>query len=347
MDPHFDLIPEDFGPAPRRIARSGVIEVTARRAPSGVCVLRVETPRAQLDLLPFHGQQIWDARIDGRCLTMKSLFDTPRNSRDYLENYGAFFLHCGGSSLGNPGPADRHPLHGELPNARYDRATLVLSDHQVGLTGELRLTRAFSHDVIFRPTLRLGADATLIEMGIEVDNRAATPFDWYYLAHVNFRPADGGRLIDTVADDLRDILQRPAPGIPMVAIDQPLDRSVPPPLSCDPERLHVMQVAEDGAGWALALQQHPDGSGDLVHWRPGELPRITRWISRRPDEDAMGFALPGTAWPTGLADLQAKGQQVIIPPKGRWRADFSFGLVPAAEMPALAAEARDIREARR
>jgi hypothetical protein len=27
--------------------------------------------------------------------------------------------------MGNPGPMDTHPLHGELPNARYQQAALV------------------------------------------------------------------------------------------------------------------------------------------------------------------------------------------------------------------------------
>ena len=37
-------------------------------------------------MLPFQGQQIWSAQFVGRELTMKSMFDEPRATPDYLEH---------------------------------------------------------------------------------------------------------------------------------------------------------------------------------------------------------------------------------------------------------------------
>ena len=37
---------------------------------------------------------------------------------------GAFMLHCGALAMGCPGEGDDHQLHGELPNAPYQRAWL-------------------------------------------------------------------------------------------------------------------------------------------------------------------------------------------------------------------------------
>jgi hypothetical protein len=39
-------------------------------------------------MLPFQGQQIWDAWFDERRLTMRSMFPEPKPTREYLDTYG-------------------------------------------------------------------------------------------------------------------------------------------------------------------------------------------------------------------------------------------------------------------
>ena len=60
--------------------------------------------------------------MDGRQLTMRSMFDQPQATRNYLETYGGFLIHCGFTAMGVPTKEDSHPLHGELPNAPYRQA---------------------------------------------------------------------------------------------------------------------------------------------------------------------------------------------------------------------------------
>ncbi len=209
-----ELHPSHFGEARKPIASLGELRVEAFRYPSGVAALGVTNGVGSLILLPFQGQQIWDAEFHGRRLTMLSAFDEPQPTRDYLRTYGAFFIHCGGTSMGNPGPDDDHPLHGELPNLPYDGAQLAFGEDETGayveLTGTARDTLAFHHDFTVRPRLRLREGATAFEASVEVVNRAGKPMPFLYLAHVNFRPADGGVLVDTVRDDRADIAVRPA-----------------------------------------------------------------------------------------------------------------------------------------
>ena len=57
---------------------------------------------------------------------MRSIFEHPVDTQDFLHTYGGFFLHCGATAMGDPGPEDRHPVHGELPNAHYQRAQLLV-----------------------------------------------------------------------------------------------------------------------------------------------------------------------------------------------------------------------------
>jgi hypothetical protein len=73
------------------------------RYDSGVEALRIANKMGSLVLLPFQGQQIWSAEFGGRNLTMKSMFDEPRATTQYLENYGGFLLHCGATAMGVPG----------------------------------------------------------------------------------------------------------------------------------------------------------------------------------------------------------------------------------------------------
>ncbi len=107
-----------FREAPVVLLEAGAISVTAFRYASGIAALRIQNAVGHLVVLPFRGQQIWDAHFHGRRLTMQTAFEHPVDTTDYLAGNGAYFIHCGGSAMGNPGPEDEHPLHGELPAAR-------------------------------------------------------------------------------------------------------------------------------------------------------------------------------------------------------------------------------------
>ena len=127
-----DLVPEQFGASETIVARYAGLVATAFRYRSGVAALRIRNEEGEIVMLPFQGQQIWDATFLGRSLTMRSMFDEPVETRDYLSNYGAFFIHCGATSMGNPAAEDRHPLHGDLPNAPYANVRLVVGDNADG-----------------------------------------------------------------------------------------------------------------------------------------------------------------------------------------------------------------------
>ncbi|WP_274629485.1 DUF4432 family protein [Arvimicrobium flavum] len=327
------------------IARSGMLSATAFRYRSGVAGLRIENGAGTATLLPFQGQQIWDAHFLGRSLTMRSLFDEPQPTRDYLRTYGAFFIHCGGTSMGNPGPTDTHPLHGELPNLPYEIAALVFGSDEAGvyveLTGTGRDTLAFGHDFIARPRVRLREGATSFEVTMEVDNRAGRPMPFLYLAHVNFRPMDGGVLVDAVEDDRADIVIRKPELDPgereevrgyhaAVAANPSVHRTLAAGVPVEPELVLTMKARSDVDGWTHAVHRRPDGSGDCVSYRPSELPFAVRWITRGPDQDALGLVLPATAPPDGLAAAKANGQLVWIAPGKSWRTEMRFGAIDAA-----------------
>jgi hypothetical protein len=145
---------------------------------------------------------------------MKSMFPEPVATDDYLATYGALFIHCGVTAMGNPGPTDTHPLHGELPNARYQQAALIAGTDADGpfmaLSGLYRHTVAFKHNYTAEPILKLHANSSRIQLELTVRNLKRTPMELMYLAHINFRPVDYGVLVDTTSRSPDRIRIRPA-----------------------------------------------------------------------------------------------------------------------------------------
>jgi hypothetical protein len=280
-------------------------------------------------------------------LTMRSMFDEPVATRDYLSNYGAFFSHCGATAMGNPGPNDPHPLHGDLPNASYTDVQLIVGGNAQGpfmaLTGCSRQTVAFSHNYVAQPTVRLQRDGTSVDVDITIENLKRSPMELMYLAHINFRPIDGSRLVDSVHDDSTDIVVRqmlPPFFTPSdkylayrdaIVADPSRHRTLTKGEPIDPELVLTMRAAADAEGWAHALQVHPDQTADFVSFRPAELEYAVRWITRGVDQDALGLVLPATAEPDGYHAAKERGRLLLIPAGETFRCALRFGAMTAQE----------------
>lgn len=334
-----------FGPGETNIASIGELTASAFAFPSGVSAVRIRNGLGEFVLLPFQGQQIWDATFLGRRLTMGSMFDEPVPTQDYLANYGAFFIHCGVTAMGNPGPEDRHPLHGELPNARYRSATLETGTDSEGrpfmaVTGAYTHRVAFSVGYVATPRISLAAGSSVVKAEMAVRNTRHASLDIMYLAHVNFRPVDGGRIVDGVPDDSDHVAVR-ADFPPFFTVSEEhrafinavkkspaLHRDIVAGRKIDPELVLVLSTQTNSA--MRALQVHPDGTSDFIEYAPRELPVCVRWMTRTGDEDALGLILPSTAWPNGLAAARAAGELVALPPGQAWRCRLRFGALDAA-----------------
>lgn len=347
-----ELIEEQFGPVERPLASSGGIRVTAFRYTTGVAALRVTNMVGEIVVLPFHGQQIWDATFHGRRLTMGSVFDAPEASEVYTRNYGAFLVHCGVMAIGNPAPEDAHPLHGEVPNARLQQARLVFEDGPAGpvlrIRGERRERVAFSANYRFSPEIALGEASSRLEVTVSVHNQRATPMDLMYLGHVNFRPIDGARIVDAVADSPAHFrVRRHLPSyvggsaeyralLDGFAADPASHRYVVPGRPVAPELVAGLDCVAGADGWSHSLQVLPDGSADFISHRPEQLPRAVRWMTRNGDEDALGLVLPATAEADGKAAERRKGNVMSLAGGAEWRCQMRFGALLPSEAAAMA-----------
>jgi hypothetical protein len=171
-----------------------------------------------------------------------------------------------------------------------------------------------------------------------------------YLAHANFRPVDHGRLVYSAPCTPQHVRVRssipshvrPAPGyrefLEELAAHPEQHNVLAPGLAFDPEVVFFVDYLADAAGWAHSMQLHPDGSADFIRHRPSQLDHGVRWISRTPDQDALGIVLPATAEPEGYSAEKAKGHVKTLAGGAEWRCDMELGALTPIEAQAELAQ---------
>lgn len=335
-----------FGEKERSLVEFGDLKASVFRYDSGVCALRITSRLGEVIALPFHGQQIWSVNFDGRPLHMHSTFPEPRASQTYLHNYGAFVIHCGARAMGVPSKDDNHPLHGELPHAVYESAYITLGSDKrgayLGMGGVHHNTIAFNSNYRAEPLIKVYEDSGLLWLGMTITNLRGTNMDLMYMAHVNFRPVDNGRLVysaQATPEHVR-VSKGALQGNPKQGFAEFLDtlahnpaahHVLTPDLPLDPEIVLAIDYEADADGWAHSLQIHPNGSADYISHRPDQLRKSIRWIARTSDEDSLGLVLPATAEVSGYLAEKAKGNVISLPPHGQYTCEIVAGAVGASE----------------
>lgn len=249
--------------------------------------------------------------------------------------------------MGVPAEGDTHPLHGELPNAPYQTAQLLIGEDErgpyLGLTGSYQYTVAFNHNYMAMPEVRLYANSSRLPVSMTIKNLKNSPMELMYLAHVNFRPVDHGRLVYSAPCDPDHVRVRssiPAHIHPPEGYGEFLQELeaqpekhnlLVPDLAFDPEVVFFVEYKTDASGWAHSMQIHPDGSADFISHRPDQLDHGVRWISRTADQDCLGIILPATAEPEGYTAEKAKGNLKMLPGGATWTCQMEVGALTSIE----------------
>jgi hypothetical protein len=349
---------EFFSESEKELARFDELTALLFRFDTGVHGLKLANRLGEIVVLPFQGQQVWDAAFLGRRLTMQSMFNRPYPTQVYLNTYGGFLVHCGATAMGVPGESDSHPLHGELPNAPYQSAELLIGQDELGpymsVTGSYQYTVAFSHNYVAVPEVRLYANASRITVTMKVHNLKQSPMELMYLAHVNFRPVDNGRLLYSAPCDTDHVRVRssipshitPPAGyrefLQELAEEPAKHNELKPDLAFNPEVVFFIDYQTDADGWAHSMQVHPDGSADYISHRPDQLDHGVRWISRTPDQDCLGIVLPATAEPEGYTAEKEKGNIKQLAGGAEWVTRMEIGTLTPDEAAAMAAHISQI-----
>jgi hypothetical protein len=316
------VIPDQFNRKETLLVESGCLRACLFIFDSGVRAVRLVSDVGELILLPFQGQQIWSAVMHGRNLTMKTIFDQPYPTQNFLSTFGGFMLHCGATAIGSPGPKDNHPVHGELPNAPYESAQVLLGEDEsgtyIGLTGTYHHKMSFNYNYIAQPVVKLYSGSSIIHSSMTITNLRQTPMPLMYLMHINFKAVDNGELVYSTPTDSDHITVRAS--VPSHTQTKPgyvefIERLkthpeehliLKPELNFDPEIVFYIKYLTDEAGWTRAMLVHPNGCADIVQQRLDQLDHAVSWISRMPDQQAVGLE-PGTAEVDGYFLEQEKG----------------------------------------
>lgn len=331
MDGRILLDKRHFSEHPVILCQAGGLKAVSFLFATGVHAVRLESNRGHIVVLPYQGQQIWDAVFDGRRLTMNSFFPEPRPSGDLLDSYGAFLYHCGARRMGNPGPEDDHALHGELPAASYEEAWLTFGEvggeTYLGVSGSYTYARAFGDKYRAVPLVKLFENRTVLDVSISIENLTHYPMDLMYMCHVNFLPAENGEIVQANGWSTEDMVVRsqipshvrPTPEylefLERLKRDPAATRILRPQDEYNPEIVfYLKNLRQDAEGFTHVIQKHPDGSSDYVSYDVRQLDHTVRWMLKHQDQQVIGMALPATCDPEGYTAEKKKGNVRTLEP---------------------------------
>jgi len=337
-----ELQREFFAQKERPFVRGEQLEADLIKFKSGIPAVRLRNRFGYIDVLPYHGQMIWDAVFNGRSLKMMTPFDEPRDVDSFLDTYGCYMMHCGALRMGCPGPDDEHLQHGELPYAKYASASVTAGEdakgEYIGLAGVYEYNRAFGDHYYAEPEVKLYAESMVLEVSIRIENLACKPMEMMYMCHINNRAVPGGRIVQALPWTKQHMtLRDSAPKTVQVdeiyrrflkEINENIQRTerINEEDVYDPEIVFFLNRPKtDEDGWTHFMYVRPDGSADYTCYKPDELDHCSRWIVRSKSMEALGLALPATADAEGYLAEKEKGNILTIAPKQTFQTTIRVG----------------------
>ena len=312
-----------------RIFESNDFFVEAWRYPSGIEALTIGNSRGYLTVLPYMGQMVWDAVFDGHDLTMKNMFRQPLPASTIVETYGCYLYHSGLLRNGCPGEKDDHPLHGEMPCAPMDSASLVFGVDEEGaylrLEGEYEYVMGFGDHYLASPSIELRPGTGLFDVCMEVSNLGGEDMELMYMCHMNQVFEKGAELIQPMPYTPDNVVTRtsvPSHVKPTPEWLQFLDEVAQSPdkMACfsdeekyNPEFVFFLRnMAVDQHNDTHFLMKFVDGSGCYCRYSPLEFDHAVRWVLSNADQKVAAFALPATCEPEGYTAEKEKGNIKIL-----------------------------------
>lgn len=335
---------ETFGEAPRDILNNQHWQVLAEKYSSGVESLIIRGSRGYVEVLPYLGGMIWDAVIDGVSLRMDNMFTQPRPVDNIQDTYGCFAFHSGLLANGCPSPEDTHPLHGEFPCARMDRAQLVLhADGSISVESHYEYVQGFGHHYVAIPSVKLTPGAGTFEISLSVTNRSAyQTMPLQYMCHMNYAFVPGGTMSDNLGEGGFQLRRTVPAHVTPTAEWEELNRkilvgeysadSLVGAEAFDPEIVYFADDLPHKVQDARFYLTRPDGSAFVTSFSTEQFPVATRWILHNPDQKVAAFALPGTSRPEGYLAAKAAGTLIELE-AGKTRSfTVTTGLLSAEEL---------------
>jgi len=87
----------------------------------------------------------------------------------------------------------------------------------------------------------------------------------------------------------------------------------------------------DADGWTRIMQVLPDGTADILRYKPAELNHAMRWVCRTADQQGFSLAFPSTANVEGYTEEKRLGHVRELPPQASFHTSITVGCLSKEE----------------
>jgi len=307
------------------LIQSDGYKVSAFKYDSGVEALKIKNDKGYLTILPYMGQMIWDAKFLGEDLCMENMFSEPKPSNEIVATYGCFAFHSGMISNGCPSPEDNHPLHGEMPCAKMDKAWLEVDENQITLKGEYEYVMGFGDHYLATPSVSIEKGASVFKIKMKVQNLASVSMPLQYMCHINtayFPEAVMTQNIPDSAISLRESIPSHVKPTPewldfneTLKLQSTPIKKLSTPNMYDPEIVYFMDNLSKYVGKAEFQTTIANGKTLVTRFDTTEFNYATRWILHNGDQKVGAYVLPATCRPEGHLAAVKNGTLIELQPK--------------------------------
>ncbi|MCR4607953.1 MAG: hypothetical protein K5771_09530 [Oscillospiraceae bacterium] len=341
------LLPVFFTDRERIFYSSDDFTVSLFRYESGVEAVKISNSLGYIVVLPYMGQMIWEACFCGQSIGMKSKYTQPKRVKEFFETDGCYLMHCGPRRICEFD--DKYGLVlGELPIAEYDEACLIIDEDERGkfaaVSGSYVYNKHRGDQYVAEPIARVYSDSSVIKVTMKITNTSGYPMDYMFLFHTNNRARDGGRFVQPLHWDRKDMSMFVpltedglVPDSKVVFREFQKDPAALRQLGCGTEYLpefciHLNNPVADEEGMYHFMQVDPDGSADYTGVpADGPLNIFARWLTRGADHSAVSLCQPSSCGIDGHDKEKAAGHVPSIQPGDSLTATVYMGLLKPDE----------------
>ncbi|MBY5948405.1 aldose 1-epimerase family protein [Photobacterium rosenbergii] len=314
-----------FGQQEQILIHSEHFKISGFKYNSGIEALKIENTKGYLTILPYMGQMIWDAKFLGENLCMENMLSEPKQSNEIVATYGCFAFHSGLIRNGCPSPEDDHPLHGEMPCAKMDKAWLEVDEHRITIKGEYEYVMGFGDHYLATPSVSIEKDASLFEIKMRVQNLASVPMPLQYMCHMNTAYFPDAKMVQNIPDEavkLRESIPghvKPTPqwldfNDTLKTQSTPI-KQLSTPEMYDPEIVYFMDNLSQFTDEAKFEMEIAGGKVLITRFDTAELNYATRWILYNGDQKVGAYVLPATCRPEGHLSAKESGTLIHLQPQ--------------------------------
>lgn len=305
-----NIVKSMFNEKPLILIKNESFEITTFVYESGVAGLKIDNGHCNMVVLPYMGHQIWFAEFEGKKLNQKSIFDYPKDTTKFGDNYGAFLIHCGLTNINGPDEGESYPMHGELPFAKYHDNYIEIGNDSKGNyiscggVFDYRNSQDYYYEYI--PELKIYENESIANMNVQINNKRKSDLNYLYMCHMNWLAVDGSILEYSAVKNNVKIQDLPKVGSSKRENEllEFVEKIESNPFALDkidlnnqnfnPELCINIKYEKDDNNWSHATQVFPDGNSAYVGFNSSNLPYGLRWYCQTGDENGLGFALPTT-----------------------------------------------------